>query len=59
MFVSTWQMEELYSLDESSFSPLQPVYGLIFLFKWTADGDERPTTDAGNEPSLFFARQVQ
>lgn len=52
-------MEELYSLDESAFSELRPVHGLIFLFKWVA----------GHEPSgalvkdqrleeIFFAQQV-
>lgn len=51
-------MEELYSLDESSFSRLRPVYGLIFLFKWTGE-DKRATTEARNEEGLFFAHQVK
>eukprot|EP00903_Cladosiphon_okamuranus_P011874 g11155.t1 len=52
------QMEELYSLDESNFSRLRPVYGLVFLFKWTAEVDKRPIAEAESEPGLFFARQV-
>ncbi|CAB1115316.1 unnamed protein product [Ectocarpus sp. CCAP 1310/34] len=50
-------VEELYSLDESNFKDVRPVYGLVFLFKWTGD-DERHTTEPQNEPGLFFARQV-
>lgn len=51
-------MEELYSLDDASFARLQPVYGLVFLFKWTGGSDDRPTIDASTQPGLFFARQV-
>lgn len=56
--VRNWEVAELYSLDESSFSRVRPVYGLVFLFKWTAEGDERLATQAESEPGLFFAHQV-
>jgi ubiquitin carboxyl-terminal hydrolase L5 len=51
------QVEELWSLGDDDFRPLLPIYGLIFLFKWRAETDERPF-DAAPPPGLFFARQV-
>jgi len=53
------QVEELYMLDDETFAPLKPVYGLIFLFKIEKDyaSAERPVVQ--NPPEgLFFAKQV-
>ncbi|KAM3569264.1 hypothetical protein VYU27_008635 [Nannochloropsis oceanica] len=52
------QVEEVYDLDSASFAPLEPVHGLVFLFKWKQEQDSRPVTDAMAEPDLFFASQV-
>lgn len=53
------QVEELWSLDRDQFQDLKPVYGLIFLFKWTAD--EEPAGSVVRDDRLdqiFFAKQV-
>mmetsp|Transcript_772 Transcript_772/g.1809 ORF Transcript_772/g.1809 Transcript_772/m.1809 type:complete len:358 (+) Transcript_772:81-1154(+) len=54
--VKNIQVEELYSLDDD-FSHMKPMYGLIFLFKWRPEQDDRPT-DVGCDEELFFARQM-
>ncbi|ETN75613.1 ubiquitin carboxyl-terminal hydrolase, family 1 [Necator americanus] len=50
------QVEELHSLSEEETANYNPIYGLIFLFKW------RPGEDPIGEPvdtsNVFFAQQV-
>jgi len=51
------EFTELYSLDEDSFAQIAPVFGLIFLFKWTGEKDSREAmSDA--PAGLFCAKQV-
>jgi len=49
------QVEEIYELDKKYIEELQPLYGLIFLFKWRPEKDDRSTVEV---PDLFFAKQV-
>ena len=51
------QVEELYSLDQESMSALGTVHGLVFLFKWRQEKDDRATLTDYND-KLFFAHQV-
>ena len=51
------QVEELYSLDAESMQSLGKVHGLVFLFKWRDQKDERPTA-SDYQDYLFFAQQM-
>lgn len=53
------QVEELWSLDKELFQDLNPVYSLIFLFKWTADEEVVGTIVQDSRlDNIFFAKQV-
>ncbi|KAJ2851557.1 hypothetical protein IWW36_001041 [Coemansia brasiliensis] len=61
MGVKDVQVEELYSLDAETLSAMEPVYGLIFLFKWQP-GHGNPASQAqetpGDGPNVYFAQQI-
>ncbi|XP_066971736.1 ubiquitin carboxyl-terminal hydrolase isozyme L5 [Macrobrachium rosenbergii] len=53
------QVEELWSLDDESFSNLKPVHGLIFLFKWQQEDQPSGTVVQDNRlDKIFFAKQM-
>ena len=54
------QIEEIVTMDDSEFSSLAPVYGLIFLFKWTQEMAQAHKTSSTcvEDSKLYFAQQV-
>lgn len=56
--VKNISVEEVWSLDDDIFiENLKPIYGFIFLFKWTNKIEERECINC-HDSDLFFARQV-
>ncbi|RKP19733.1 cysteine proteinase, partial [Rozella allomycis CSF55] len=53
------KVEEIYSLDKSSFDPFEYalVYGLIFLFKWNEDANKAKAISVC-ENNVYFAKQI-
>ncbi|KAJ2664943.1 hypothetical protein IWW48_000557 [Coemansia sp. RSA 1200] len=64
MGVRDVQVEELYSLDIELLRAMEPVFGLIFLFKWKpsgAAGSSEPLAGESQnqtESAVYFAHQV-
>ncbi|KAJ0165916.1 putative xanthine/uracil permease [Colletotrichum tanaceti] len=55
------QFEELLTLSPDELAPLQPIYGIIFLFRYPSEGlPARPqeSYDRDAAESLFFAQQT-
>lgn len=56
------QVTEVLDLEAESLNRLQPLYGLVFLFKWDKEleqKDDRPVVPEDEAPEqLFFAQQV-
>ncbi|XP_017055921.1 ubiquitin carboxyl-terminal hydrolase isozyme L5 [Drosophila ficusphila] len=51
------QVEEIWTLDADAFHHLEPIHGLIFLFKWVQD-DKPAGRVVKDRSDVFFARQV-
>lgn len=52
------EVEEVYALNDQDYlASLQPIYGFIFLFKWTGQPSKRPPL-FDYDPELYFAKQV-
>jgi len=57
--VSDVSFEEVYALDVAELTRIEPIYGLIFLFKYTSESpDEHPATAQQDVSDVFFARQI-
>lgn len=53
------QVEEIWSLEADSFKNLEPIHGLIFLFKWVQDDEPSGSIVTDNRTEkIFFAKQV-
>jgi ubiquitin carboxyl-terminal hydrolase L5 len=53
-------VDDLYALDASLLASLQPIYALIFLFKWVSNTNEKGGGEGTYDDNFtgFFANQV-
>ncbi|KAJ2021600.1 ubiquitin carboxyl-terminal hydrolase [Coemansia sp. S85] len=62
MGVRDVQVEELYSLDSDTLRSMEPVFGLIFLFKWqgaaSQSGAKQNAGQVVDNNDVFFAQQI-
>lgn len=56
--VTGLQVEELWSLTEENFTCLQPIHGLIFLFKWLPGDEASGPVIQDRDSDIWFAKQV-
>mmetsp|Transcript_40594 Transcript_40594/g.83036 ORF Transcript_40594/g.83036 Transcript_40594/m.83036 type:complete len:366 (-) Transcript_40594:416-1513(-) len=54
------QVEEIVTMEDSEFASLAPIYGFIFLFKWTQEMAKMHTGSSTcvENHNLYFAKQV-
>ncbi|GJQ10082.1 hypothetical protein GpartN1_g1873.t1 [Galdieria partita] len=52
------KVEEVVQLDATFLRSLEPVYGLIFLFKWLPEQGNEEELSYSRDTDLFFANQV-
>eukprot|EP00285_Hemiselmis_virescens_P008886 CAMPEP_0173392256 /NCGR_PEP_ID=MMETSP1356-20130122/18852_1 /TAXON_ID=77927 ORGANISM="Hemiselmis virescens, Strain PCC157" /NCGR_SAMPLE_ID=MMETSP1356 /ASSEMBLY_ACC=CAM_ASM_000847 /LENGTH=359 /DNA_ID=CAMNT_0014350003 /DNA_START=67 /DNA_END=1146 /DNA_ORIENTATION=+ len=54
------QVEEIVTMEDDEFLTMAPVYGLIFLFKWTQEMAQthRASANCVQNTNLYFAKQV-
>jgi len=53
------QVEELWSMDAEQFKNIEPIHGLVFLFKWVKDDEPAGAVVQDSRlENIFFAKQV-
>ncbi|SPP86520.1 ubiquitin carboxyl-terminal hydrolase isozyme L5-like isoform X1 [Drosophila guanche] len=52
------QVEEIWSLEANIFHNLEPIHGLIFLFKWMHDEQPDGRVVSNFDENIYFAKQV-
>jgi hypothetical protein len=49
-------VEEIYDLEQKNLDALDPVYGLILLFKWVKEKDDGKRPGIEDVPDVFFCK---